>query len=142
MLFHLCRRRGPLRILTLLAFLPSCVNAASDAKSGAVVLHPLMGLSIEWIMTATTENSTTSLEDPQVAQETFTREQELLVDTLLYVTASLSCLGSLFICVTYLAWKQVRSFGTRLVFFMSLSDFFTAIWYVFAPTSVFSRRYC
>eukprot|EP01114_Cavostelium_apophysatum_P002622 TRINITY_DN12322_c0_g1_i1.p1 TRINITY_DN12322_c0_g1~~TRINITY_DN12322_c0_g1_i1.p1 ORF type:complete len:307 (-),score=10.47 TRINITY_DN12322_c0_g1_i1:71-991(-) len=53
----------------------------------------------------------------------FDHDQTVIINYALYASGGLSCLGSLFIIMTYLLFKSTRSYGTRLVFFLSIADF-------------------
>jgi len=55
-----------------------------------------------------------------------------IIQTIILATASLGLLGSLFIISTFLLFKEIRLFSTKLLFFLSLSDFMASIcWYPF-----------
>lgn len=45
-----------------------------------------------------------------------------VINTISYVLASLSLLGSLFICVCYVTFTKRRTFGFHLVFLLSIND--------------------
>lgn len=52
-----------------------------------------------------------------------------------YITASLGIIGSLFIIFTYVAFKEARTFGTLLVFFLSIADLLHGLeWYPWGIT--------
>eukprot|EP01103_Thecamoeba_quadrilineata_P017058 TRINITY_DN5907_c0_g1_i2.p1 TRINITY_DN5907_c0_g1~~TRINITY_DN5907_c0_g1_i2.p1 ORF type:complete len:333 (-),score=7.23 TRINITY_DN5907_c0_g1_i2:141-1139(-) len=54
----------------------------------------------------------------------------------IWVSSILGILGSLFIAVNYLLWPQSRSFGTTLMFWLSIADLMNAIfWLPFWSTS-------
>ncbi|EGG20709.1 cAMP receptor-like protein [Cavenderia fasciculata] len=74
--------------------------------------------------TATTTTTTTT------TTEQFTDEQIASLDKIVYVTSSLGCAGALFIIVSYLLFKDIRSFATKLIFYLSLSDLMSALSYL------------
>jgi hypothetical protein len=53
----------------------------------------------------------------------FTAQQFGILQVLLYCTSIAGMLGALFVFITYLALKSRRSFGTNLVFIMSIANF-------------------
>lgn len=50
-----------------------------------------------------------------------------IIRIMLYFSSILSLIGSLFIILTFLVFKRTRTFGTKLIFFLSISDFFASI---------------
>ena len=56
-----------------------------------------------------------------------TNSEQNVIDIVLYVSSSLSILGSLFIILTYLIFKDSRTLGTQLIVFLSLSDLLSSI---------------
>jgi hypothetical protein len=53
-----------------------------------------------------------------------------------YVTASLGILGSLYIIFTFIMFKESRTFGTKLVFFLSIADLLHGLeWYPWGVTN-------
>jgi len=60
-----------------------------------------------------------------------------IVQIITYITATLGILGSLFIIVTFCAFREARSLGTRLVFFLSLADLVHSFeWYPWGKSDV------
>jgi len=59
--------------------------------------------------------------------EILSKEQEEIIDNVLYGTASLSIIGAFFIVMTFLLFKETRTYGTKLIFFLSISDLITSI---------------
>jgi len=58
--------------------------------------------------------------------------EKKVVDYIIMASSSLGLCGSLFIMITFLLFKEVRIFSTKLIFFLSLSDFMASIsWYPF-----------
>eukprot|EP01113_Clastostelium_recurvatum_P037116 TRINITY_DN5397_c0_g1_i1.p1 TRINITY_DN5397_c0_g1~~TRINITY_DN5397_c0_g1_i1.p1 ORF type:complete len:295 (+),score=59.32 TRINITY_DN5397_c0_g1_i1:58-942(+) len=58
------------------------------------------------------------------------------INIIAIASASLGALGSLFIIITFIFFKQVRSFATQLMFFLSLSDLLASLaWYPFGQLS-------
>jgi len=49
-------------------------------------------------------------------------EEKQIINSILYVSASLSAIGALFIILTYLLFKETRTSGTKLIFFLSFTD--------------------
>lgn len=77
----------------------------------------------------------------QTHEDALTTDQEEIIDYILYASSGLSMIGSLFIIFTFIVFKETRTFGTKLIFFLSISDFFTSLswfpWYeifIFAPS--------
>eukprot|EP01112_Ceratiomyxa_fruticulosa_P017334 TRINITY_DN5385_c0_g2_i2.p1 TRINITY_DN5385_c0_g2~~TRINITY_DN5385_c0_g2_i2.p1 ORF type:complete len:302 (-),score=7.28 TRINITY_DN5385_c0_g2_i2:24-929(-) len=65
-----------------------------------------------------------------------TDEQVHIIDLIIFTSTSLGAAGALFIICSFLLFKQVRSFATRLMFFLSLSDLMASIsWYPFGRLS-------
>jgi len=59
-------------------------------------------------------------------------DQIHIIQIIILATASLGLLGSLFIISTFLLFKEIRLFSTKLIFFLSLSDFMASIcWFPF-----------
>jgi len=55
---------------------------------------------------------------------------------ILWCSASLGVVGALFIIITYLLFKEIRIFSTKLIFFLSLSDFLSSVsWYPFGAVN-------
>lgn len=57
----------------------------------------------------------------------YTQEEQDIITGIAVATGVLSMIGSLFIVVCYLVFKDLRSFAFTLVFWMSLCDFFASI---------------
>mmetsp|Transcript_7653 Transcript_7653/g.10561 ORF Transcript_7653/g.10561 Transcript_7653/m.10561 type:complete len:320 (+) Transcript_7653:140-1099(+) len=53
--------------------------------------------------------------------------EEEIINAVLYFSSGLSLLGSLFIIFTYILFKETRTFGTKLIFFLSIADFCAAL---------------
>ncbi|EGC34657.1 hypothetical protein DICPUDRAFT_34601 [Dictyostelium purpureum] len=60
----------------------------------------------------------------------FTKEQIEKLDSIVYISSGMGCAGALFIIITFILFKDVRSFATKLIFFLSLSDLMSAISYL------------
>jgi len=56
----------------------------------------------------------------------FSHDEEDVLDYALYTSCGLSMIGTSFIILTFLIFPKTRTFGTRLIFFLSISDFFTS----------------
>jgi len=59
-------------------------------------------------------------------------DQVRILDYIILGTGSLGLLGASFIMITFLLFKDIRMFSTKLIFFLSLSDFMVSIsWFPF-----------
>jgi hypothetical protein len=57
----------------------------------------------------------------------FSASQDRVLDVALYISCGLSMIGSIFIILTFILFPKTRTFGTKLIFFLSISDFFTSL---------------
>jgi len=60
----------------------------------------------------------------------FTKEQSKVITTLTEASACATLVGTLFIIVSYLAFKEIRQFHLRLIFFLAIADFMTSIVFI------------
>jgi hypothetical protein len=59
-----------------------------------------------------------------------------IIHTIIYGSGTLGLLGALFIISTFLLFREIRLFSTRLIFFLSLSDFMASLcWFPFGYLS-------
>jgi len=57
----------------------------------------------------------------------FSESQEHFLDYALYISCGLSMMGTAFIIMTFILFPKTRTFGTKLIFFLSISDFMTSL---------------
>jgi len=63
-------------------------------------------------------------------------DQIRILHAVILGSASLGLLGSLFIIVTFFLFKEIRLFSTKLIFYLSLSDFMASVcWYPFGSVN-------
>jgi len=60
----------------------------------------------------------------------FTKAQEELLSTLTEVSSWATLAGSSFILISYLAFKEIRHFHLRLIFFLAIADFLTSVVFI------------
>lgn len=61
-----------------------------------------------------------------------------IIHHIIYGSASLGLLGAAFIIITFLLFKEIRLFSTKLIFFLSLSDFMASLcWFPFGNVNDF-----
>ncbi|KAK5584282.1 hypothetical protein RB653_005890 [Dictyostelium firmibasis] len=60
----------------------------------------------------------------------FSKGQIESLDRIVYFSSSMGIVGALFIIVSFFLFKAARSFATKMIFFLSLSDLFAAIFYL------------
>jgi len=60
----------------------------------------------------------------------FTEAQEETISTLTEVSSWATLVGTFFILVSYLAFKELRHFHLRLIFFLAIADFCTAVIFI------------
>eukprot|EP01133_Synstelium_polycarpum_P019135 gene19135-22916_t len=70
----------------------------------------------------------------------FTRDQIKQLDQIVYFSSALGSLGALFIIITYVLFRDIRSFASKLIFYLSISDLMCAISYL--PFGRSSRIAC
>jgi hypothetical protein len=56
-----------------------------------------------------------------------TDDQRDIITYALYGSSTLSLVGAFVIIMTFLIFKDTRTFGTKLIFFLSFSDFFCSL---------------
>lgn len=67
----------------------------------------------------------------------FNLSQQEIILSIISVTSVFSLVGSLFIILTYLIFRETRTFGTSLIFFLSISDFMTSIsWFPWSTKEI------
>lgn len=60
----------------------------------------------------------------------FTDEETVVLQTIIIIGATLSCLGSSFIIFSYFYFVDLRTFPYKLIMFLSVADFFSSLTYI------------
>ncbi|EFA86297.1 cAMP receptor-like protein [Heterostelium album PN500] len=65
-----------------------------------------------------------------MADQQFSDLEILQLDQISFVSVSFGCVGALFIIITYILFRDVRSFASTLIFYLSICDLMAALSYL------------